>query len=384
MTQGPWPNVLLAGRPLDGLRHVAALIRPGENVRDLQVGLVREGLALGERVISIGDSNDRTGFVRAVEAAGVDAEAALASGRLIAPTWDETYVRAGAFDVTYMIGLIRRWLGETGSREPPPITRLIGDMAWTLAERPGSTRLAEYEARVDDLVRSMPDVVICIYDLARHDAGTVADILAHHPMTLVGGMLRPASGVRSRASSRDRILGAASELFSESGVSSTGVDAIIKTAGVAKATFYRQFPSKDDLIVAWLEDPRSRWFDRVRAHAEASTTHPAEVITFLFEAVGDWLDADGFRGCPYLNTAVEMADPAHPARTVVRRYYEEIETYLASLGEAAGLAAPALVASELLALLAGAISLAVARRSSAFALSAREAAEQLVAVAPRA
>jgi hypothetical protein len=107
------------------------------------------------------------------------------------------------------------------------------------------------------------------------------------------------------------------------------------------------------------------------------------VIPLLFEAVADWLDAEGFRGCPYLNTAVELPDPGHPARPVIRRYLEEIETHLTELLEAAGLAHPGLVAAELQVLLAGAISLAVARRTSAFALSAREAAVRLVAVAER-
>jgi AcrR family transcriptional regulator len=257
-------------------------------------------------------------------------------------------------------------------------------MSWTLSAPHGSARLAEYEARVDDFLRRRPEVVVCIYDLGRHPAGTVADVLAHHPMTLVGGALRPASGLRPPSSSRGRILTAASELFPGSGVGSTGVDAIIKSAGVAKATFYRQFPSKDDLIVAWLEDSRTRWFDGVRAHAEARTTRPTEIVAFLFEAVAEWLEADGFRGCPYLNTAVELSDAAHPARPIIRHYYEEIEAYLGSLAEAAGLAEPAMVASELLALLAGAISLSVARRTSVFAISARQAAERLVAVAERA
>jgi AcrR family transcriptional regulator len=384
LTQASWPEVVLAGRPLDGLRHVCALVRPGERVRDLQVELVREGLALGDRVISVSDGAARPTFVQALQTLGVDADAAMGSGQLVSHSWDETYLLGGSFDPAAMIGILRGWLGPSDRQEGESLTRYIGDMSWTLPEPPGSARLAEYEARLDDILRRMPEVVVCIYDLDRHDAGTVAEVLAHHPMTLVGGALRPASGLRPPPSSRGRILTAASELFAESGVRSTGVDAIIKSAGVAKATFYRQFPSKDDLIVAWLEDSRSRWFDRVRARAEASSTRPTEVIAFLFEAVADWLEADGFRGCPYLNTAVELGDPAHPARPVIRRYYEEIEAYLTSLGEAAGLAAPAMVASELLALLAGAIALAVARRTSAFALSSREAAVHLLAVAERA
>ena len=383
MAQLPWPEVVLAGRPLDGLRHVCALVRPGEKVRDLQGELVREGLALGDRVITITDGTAHPTFVRALEEMGVDADAAIRSGRMVTAAWDQTYLLAGTFDPAAMIAIIRGWLVE--DRSPgAPATRVIADMSWTVPAPPGVARVAEYEARVDDFLRRMPEVVVCLYDLDRHDAATVAAVLAHHPMTLIGGALRPASGLRTPSSSRGRILTAASELFSESGVSSTGVDAIIKAAGVAKATFYRQFPSKDDLIVAWLEDSRSRWFDRVRSHAEASTTRPIEVIPLLFEAVADWLESDGFRGCPYLNTAVELRGPAHRARPVIRRYYEEIEAYLATLGEAAGLASPRLVASSLLALLTGAISLAVARRTSAFALSGREAAVQLLAVAERA
>lgn len=384
MTQASWPEVVLRGRSLGGLRHVGALVRPGEHVLDLQVELAREGLAQGDRVISITDGIARPTFVRELEAAGIDTEAATRSGQMVALSWDETYLRGGTFDPASMLSLMRQWLPR-GKREEgaPALTRVIADMSWTLASPPGSAGLAEYEGRFDDYARRLPDVVVCIYDLDRHDAGTVAEALAHHPITLVGGAIRPASGLRSPASSRGRIVTAAAELFAESGVRATGVDAIIKVADVAKATFYRQFPSKDDLIVAWLEDSRPRWFDRVRARAEASTTRPTEVIPFLFEAVADWLEEDGFRGCPYLNTAVELGDPAHPARTVIRRYYEEIEAYFATLGEAAGLAAPAMVASELLALLTGAISLAVARRTSAFALSAREAAVRLLEVAER-
>jgi AcrR family transcriptional regulator len=384
VAQVPWPEVVLAGRPLGGLRHVCALVRPGEKVRDLQTELVREGLALGDRVITITEGTARPALVRALKEMGIDADSAIESGHLVTAAWDETYLLGGTFDPAAMIAVIRGWLAEDPWRRGAGSTRLISDMSWAVPAPPGSARLAEYESRVDDVLRRTPEIAVCIYDLDRYAAATVAEVLAHHPMTLAGGALRPASGLRSPSSSRGRILTAASELFSESGVGSTGVDAIVKAAGIAKATFYRQFPSKDDLIVAWLEDSRSRWFDRVRSHAEASTTRPIEVIPFLFEAVADWLDSDGFRGCPYLNTAVELSDPAHPARPVIRRYYEEIEAYLATLGEAAGLASPRLVASGLLALLTGAISLAVARRTSAFALSAREAAVQLLAVAERA
>jgi AcrR family transcriptional regulator len=104
---------------------------------------------------------------------------------------------------------------------------------------------------------------------------------------------------------------------------------------VAKATFYRHFPSKDDLVVAWLQDPHTRWLDRVRREAEAHHAEPSEVIPLFFEVLADWLETEGYRGCPYLNTAVEIVDPAHPARAAIRDYLDESEAYDYSI-DAAG------------------------------------------------
>ena len=168
-------------------------------------------------------------------------------------------------------------------------------------------------------------------------------------------------------------------MFQENGIQATGVDAIIESAGVAKATFYRHFPSKDDLVVAWLRDPQARWFERARARAQASGAGPRDEILLFFEATAEWLEAEGYRGCPYLNSAVEIPDPTHPARLVIRETLDEIAAYLRSLLSDAGYRDAELKAMELQALLSGAISLAVARRTGAYALTAREAARQLLA-----
>jgi AcrR family transcriptional regulator len=188
---------------------------------------------------------------------------------------------------------------------------------------------------------------------------------------------------RAGARPGHRLLTAASELFHETGIQATGVDSLIDAAGVAKATFYRHFPSKDDLVVAWLRDPRTRWLTRVRAQAEAHGAEAGDVIPLFFEALADWLETEGYRGCPYLNTAIEITEPTHPARVAVREYLQEIEDYLAGLVASAGYWNPRMLAAELQTLAAGAISLAVARRSSAYALSAREAALGLLAGAER-
>src|ERR1700694_4431274 len=77
---------------------------------------------------------------------------------------------------------------------------------------------------------------------------------------------------------RDRILAAASALFARNGIRAVGVDAIIAAAGVAKASFYRHFRSKDDLVVAWLRDGRARWLDRVRAESARRATSASDEL----------------------------------------------------------------------------------------------------------
>lgn len=240
----------------------------------------------------------------------------------------------------------------------------------------------DYETRLDELLRRRSDIVVCTYDLNRHSPRTIAEVLGLHPAAVVGGVLRMGRG-RARAAARDRLLGAAAQLFHETGIQATGVDSLIHAAGVAKATFYRHFPSKDDLVIAWLRDPQTRWFDQVRTRAEAHGAEPLDLIPLFFEALAVWLEAEDFRGCPYLNSAAEIRDPAHPARGVIRDYLQEIQDYLGRLAAAAGYRDPQLLAAELHVLVAGAISLAVAHRSTASAVAAREAALALLRAAAR-
>jgi len=175
---------------------------------------------------------------------------------------------------------------------------------------------------------------------------------------------------------RERILAAASRLFTQQGIGRTGVDTLIAEAGVAKATFYRHFPAKEELVLAWLRDSRTRWFDRVRTLAEIAT--PANRIPALFEAAADWLEAGDYRGCPYLNTVVEVVDPNGPPAQAIREYLAEIGAYIEEQVRLAGHPEPERIGRELHTLLAGSISLGVANRTSAYALAASAAALQLL------
>lgn len=120
---------------------------------------------------------------------------------------------------------------------------------------------------------------------------------------------------------RARLLDTASRLFYAEGLHSVGIDRIIATAGVTRATLYRHFPSKDDLLVAYLtqahETIRVR-IDGTRAAGES----PDDVIRAVAAAIADDIRRRGFRGCAFLNAAAEYPDPAHPVHRAVIQHRE--------------------------------------------------------------
>jgi AcrR family transcriptional regulator len=366
----------LAGQELDH-RHVCVLAEGSDDAFQLLLPFIAEGLQLGQRAVHVVDPDQADTYLVRLASHGIPD-----SGRdaLDVRSWDGWYVRHGRFDGRAAFIELRHTL-DAGRRLGYVQTRFIGDMGWATSGLPGVDDLIGYEARLEQLARSHWDVIVCVYDVRQHSRSRIADLLAVHGAAVINGELRRPHALRERGA-RERILDAASDLFSESGVRAVGVDVLIEAAGVAKATFYRHFPSKDDLVVAWLGDSRSRWFDRVRAQAEETARAPAEILPSFFEAVAEWLEAQDFRGCPYLNSSVEL-DPTHPARGIIRAYLEEIQDYFGEVLAAAGYREPGMLAAELHTLLAGAISLAVARRTGSFALAAREAALVLLANAER-
>lgn len=135
---------------------------------------------------------------------------------------------------------------------------------------------------------------------------------------------------------RERILEAAYELFSQRGVRAVGIDEVIHRAGVAKATLYRHFPSKDDLARAFLARREERWtFGWVEAEARRRATEPDQQLLAIFDAFDEWFRRSDFEACSFINIMVELG-PSHPVgqtcidhlatiRSVVRRLAEEAD-----------------------------------------------------------
>lgn len=377
----PSQSVRLAGEVLRDDRHVCALFNGPADCNSYVVPFIVDGLEHGDRVICLVDPLLRDAHLERLRESGVDVAAVTGTGQLKVQTWTELYLRGGGFDRRAQLAFVKQSIGE-GPALGYALTRIIASLDWAPDDDTTVSEIVAYEARVDEFLRGRRDVAVCTYDLGRHSSRTIADVLGVHPVVLVGGVVRTNRGPL-RAPARDRLLVAAARLFQEGGLQASGVDALIEAAGIAKATFYRHFPSKDDLVVAWLRDPRTRWFDRVRAQAETRAGEGVEVIPAFFEALADWLEAEGDRGCPYLNTAMEIADPSHPARLVVADYLREIEDYLVGLARTAGFRGPRRLGSELFTLVVGSISLRHARGPSSRPLTARDGAVRLLKAAKR-
>jgi len=130
---------------------------------------------------------------------------------------------------------------------------------------------------------------------------------------------------------RDRVLNTAEELFFAVGVHAVGVDRIIAEAGVARATLFRHFPTKDDLIAAYLERRALRARDILCALRDEHRDEPDHVLAAIADVVDDYRDQPGFRGCEFINAAAEFFDPAHPAHRLAIDHRQWVTDFLAGI-----------------------------------------------------
>ena len=158
---------------------------------------------------------------------------------------------------------------------------------------------------------------------------------------------RKSTGQGEAGFARRRLLDTATRLFYELGIHAVGIDRIIAEAGVAKATFYKHFPSKNDLVVAYLEE-----IDRLGRAAVAALPKqpPRKMVSAIMGRISEAVTAGGWRGCPFLNAAAEYPDPASAVRQAIKArriwYHNSLESLLAEDGDPA----PRVTASLLVAL----------------------------------
>jgi AcrR family transcriptional regulator len=145
---------------------------------------------------------------------------------------------------------------------------------------------------------------------------------------------------QTRDEPRERIVATAYELFSHRGVRDVGVDEVISRSGVAKATLYRHFRSKTELVLAFLERREQIWTATMASEARRRGATAEEQLLAIFDVFDDWFHGDDFEACSFINTLLEMGQ-AHPAGQASIRYLRNIRTIVEGMAEEAGLTDPA-------------------------------------------
>jgi len=157
---------------------------------------------------------------------------------------------------------------------------------------------------------------------------------------------------------RDIILDVAEKLIYRSGIAATGMDLLVKTAGVSRKSIYRYFANKDDLVVAALKRRDERWMRWFSSEVDKAPTPLARLLN-LFPVLKGWFESEGFRGCAFINTSGETGDPQDPVRQVAKMHKQKLLDYVTGLCIEQGIERPEQLARRLLILIDGAITLAL-------------------------
>ena len=186
----------------------------------------------------------------------------------------------------------------------------------------------------------------------------------------------------NRGSARQRLLDAAEELFYEEGVHTVGIDRVIERAGVAKATLYSVFGSKDELVRAYLERHNMIWRERLISRITARYAEPRERLLGVFDVLGERFTEPDFRGCAFVNASAETRPGSlvEQVSDVSRAWLVDL---FVDLGRQAGVAEPEPLARQLALLYHGSSLSARMDRDLTAAATARAAAVTLLDAAAR-
>ena len=180
---------------------------------------------------------------------------------------------------------------------------------------------------------------------------------------------------------RERLVAAAVDLFYRNGFGAVGIDQVIASAGVTKTTFYKHFESKDDLMVAAVQR-RDEWESQAwgRAIQERVGDDPVAQLLGMFDVMDLWFNLPDFRGCMFLNTAMEFPNPHDPVHQAAAAYKRRTRDFWRDQAKRAG-AEPAMAetfADCYAALVEGALILRQTQGRNDAARAIRPAVEQLI------
>ena len=163
---------------------------------------------------------------------------------------------------------------------------------------------------------------------------------------------------RRHASSpvREKILHVASELFYRDGIRAVGVDTVVAESGAAKTTLYRWFPTKDELVAAFLERENRDFFAHWDKVAASHDGRPREELSAHLKWLASYITGPRYRGCPFLNMAIEFPETGLPGRAICHANKSELRTRLLALAKNIKARSPDALADQLVLLIDGAFA----------------------------
>lgn len=189
-----------------------------------------------------------------------------------------------------------------------------------------------------------------------------------------------------KVDARERLVQEACALFYRHGIRAVGIDLLITRSGIAKATFYRHFPSKLDLVLAYVDRRHDAFLDwlsdevNARVSARSCAPSPAAPLLAVFDAAGELFADPAYRGCPVTNAVAELGDEGKVVLDRARAHKAALRAFVLDLAETAGVERPREVADTWVLLLDGAIVAGHRERSRKPAAAARRAAERYLEV----
>jgi AcrR family transcriptional regulator len=177
---------------------------------------------------------------------------------------------------------------------------------------------------------------------------------------------------------REKILATATNLFESRGIQASGVDTIIAEAGIAKATLYKHYPSKNLLITAYLRDKSDRFYEWLNSRLISKKANSLDILIALCELVEQWIMTPEFHGLPFHIASVEFPDPAHPINQYSAVLAVELQGYLSKIAATAGAKDPDALGQQLTILFEGAALVERLSPGSGAAKRAKNAALTLI------
>jgi AcrR family transcriptional regulator len=159
--------------------------------------------------------------------------------------------------------------------------------------------------------------------------------------------------MNNAATPKEKLFETAARLFYQHGYRAIGVDTIAAASGVGKMTLYRHYPSKDDLIVAFLCDSNEDFWRYFEQSTGAAPTAREKLLAF-FAALEDYVTSPACYGCPFINVATEYPDANYPGHQVALEHKQSVRARFNQLAEGAGARQPQALANALHLLMDGA------------------------------